>query len=336
MESPSPSSSPRTRTCWQKPASSSRSRPRRRPASSTPRWRSSRTRRWCTSTATSWRSGTSTGATWRAAFAAADVVVEGKYHAQLVDHAYLEPEAGVGWLDGDGVLNIRVSTQVVEHYRDVARILAVPESKVRVMAPYVGGGFGGKEDMTVEPYVALAAWRTRRPVRMQWTRDESLLARAKRHPMRMSYRTAAQADGTILGQDIEITADAGAYAYLSAPRPAVLLRACLRAVPERRRAAACQVRLHEQPAHICLPWLRRDAGRLRLESQMNRLAVELGIAAGRAAQAQCPCPGDSLPVGQRLETEVLLGETIDAVYELAGEKPQPDRPAQGGRPRHRL
>src|SRR5215469_5929588 len=127
-----------------------------------------------------------------AAFASADAVVEGSYQTQAVDHAYLEPEAGVGWLDDEGVLNLRVATQVVEHYRDVARILGVPEARVRVIAPYVGGGFGGKEDMTVEPYLALAVWRTGREVRMEWSRQESLQARAKRHPMRMRYRPAAR------------------------------------------------------------------------------------------------------------------------------------------------
>lgn len=258
-----------------------------------------------------------------AAFAAADVVVEGQYHTQHVDHAYLEPEAGVGWLDSDGVLNIRVATQVVEHYRDVARILAVPESKVRVMAPYVGGGFGGKEDMTVEPYVALAAWRTHRPVRMQWTRDESLLARAKRHPMRMSYRTAARADGTILGQDIEITADAGAYAYLSA---LVLLYSSVHACGPYQSGA---VRLRARCAYTNNPPTSafRGFGGMQVvfgyESQMNRLAVELGIAPGDLRKHNALARGDTLPVGQRLETEVLLGETIDAVYEVAGEKPQP-------------
>ena len=90
------------------------------------------------------------------AFAAADVVVDGEYYSQAVDHAYLEPEAGSAFLDDEGVITLTVATQVVEHFRDVAKILGVPHSKVRILAPYVGGGFGGKEDMTVEAYLALA------------------------------------------------------------------------------------------------------------------------------------------------------------------------------------
>jgi len=261
-----------------------------------------------------------------ACFATADVVVEGEYRTQLVDHAYLEPESGVAWIDSDGVLTVRVATQVVEHYRDVARILGLPESKVRVIAPYVGGGFGGKEDMTVEPYVALASWRTRRPVRMQWTRDESLLARAKRHPMRMRYRTAATRDGTVLGHEIDITADAGAYAYLSA---LVLLYSAVHSCGPYRTSA---LRLRARCAYTNNPPTSafRGFGGMQVvfayESQMNRLASVLGIPPGELRKRNALVRGDELPVGQRLETEVLLPQTIDAVLERAGPKPPASRP----------
>jgi CO/xanthine dehydrogenase Mo-binding subunit len=255
-----------------------------------------------------------------AAFAHADVVVDGEYRTQLVDHAYLEPEAGVAWME-DGVLTVRVATQVVEHYRDIARILGLPESKVRVIAPYVGGGFGGKEDMTVEPYVALAAWHTGSPVRMQWTRDESLLARAKRHPMRLTYRTAARKDGTILGHEIDILADGGAYAYLSA---LVLLYASVHACGPYRVGA---LRLRARCAYTNNPPTSafRGFGGMQVvfayESQMSRLASRVGISQAEIRKRNALARGDRLPVGQRIETEVLLSETIDAVLERAGPKP---------------
>ena len=104
--------------------------------------------------------------TWRstigdveAAMERADLVVEGTYVSQRVDHAYLEPEAGIGWVDSDGVITLRVSTQVIEHVRQLADILKLPHSRVRVIASYMGGGFGGKEDMTVEPYLARSCGR---------------------------------------------------------------------------------------------------------------------------------------------------------------------------------
>ena len=260
------------------------------------------------------------------AFDAADVVVAGSYETQTVDHAYLEPEAGVAWLDDDGVLNLRVATQVVEHYRDVARILGIPEARVRVIAPYVGGGFGGKEDMTVEPYLALAVWRTRRPVRMQWTRQESLLARPKRHSMRLQYRTAARRDGTILGQEIDITADSGAYAYLSA---LVLLYSSVHACGPYR---VDNVRLRARCAYTNNPPTSafRGFGGMQVvfgyESQMDLLARELGIPAADIRKRNALARGDVLPVGQPIQTEVLLAETIDAVLDRAGAKPEPSGP----------
>ena len=260
------------------------------------------------------------------AFDGAAATVEGEYRTQFVDHAYLEPEAGVAWFDDDGVLNLRVSTQVVEHYRDVARILGVADSKVRVIAPYVGGGFGGKEDMTVEPYLALAAVHARRPVRMQWTRNESLLARAKRHRMILRYRTAALADGTILAQDIDITADAGAYAYLSA---LVLLYSSVHACGPYRVGS---VRLRARCAYTNNPPTSafRGFGGMQVvfgyESQMDLLARRLGIDPAEIRKRNALGRGDVLPVGQPIETEVLLGEAIDAVLERAGPKPDPSGP----------
>jgi CO/xanthine dehydrogenase Mo-binding subunit len=260
------------------------------------------------------------------AFDRAAVTIEGEYRTQFVDHAYLEPEAGVAWFDDEGVLNLRVSTQVVEHYRDVARILGVPDSKVRVIAPYVGGGFGGKEDMTVEPYLGLAAAHSRRPVRMQWTRNESLLARAKRHRMILRYRTAALADGTIIAQDVDITADAGAYAYLSA---LVLLYSSVHACGPYRVEA---VRLRARCAYTNNPPTSafRGFGGMQVvfgyESQMDRLARELGIDPAEIRKRNAIGRGDVLPVGQPIETEVLLAEAIDAVLDRAGPRPDPSSP----------
>ncbi len=264
--------------------------------------------------------------TWTRRSRTADVVVEGTYQTQAVDHAYLEPEAGVGWLDDDGVLTLRVATQVVEHYRDVARILGIPEARVRVIAPYVGGGFGGKEDMTVEPYLGLAVWRTRRPVRMQWTRQESLLARPKRHRMRLRYRTAADRDGRLLAQQIDITADSGAYAYLSA---LVLLYSSVHACGPYQ---VSNVRLRARCAYTNNPPTSafRGFGGMQVvfgyEAQMDLLARELGLTPAEIRKRNALARGDALPVGQIIETEVLLAQTIDAVVGRAGGKPEPSGP----------
>src|SRR5216683_3103316 len=89
------------------------------------------------------------------AFARADVVVEKTYRTPFVDHVYLETETGIGWIDAEGTLVLRVSTQVLEHFRDVAEVLRLPHGRVRLVGAYLGGGFGGKEDVTVECLLGL-------------------------------------------------------------------------------------------------------------------------------------------------------------------------------------
>src|SRR5579875_1990684 len=223
-------------------------------------------------------------ATWRVrcgdadtALARAHAVVEQTYRCGLIDHAYLEPEAGVAWIDADGVVVVRASTQVIEHFRDVADVLGLPHNKVRVIGPYVGGGFGGKEDVTVEVFLGLLAYRTGRPVRMVWSRQESLLARPKRHPFTLRYRTGAARDGTLLAHRIELTADAGAYAYLSA---LVLLYATVTAAgPYRVPHVAVDARAvyTNNPPTSAMRGFGAMQMVLGYESQIDQIARRLGL-----------------------------------------------------------
>jgi len=260
--------------------------------------------------------------------AAAHVVVEHRYETQFVDHAYLEPEAGVAWLDSDGVITVRAATQVIEHFRDLARILRVADNRVRVIAPYVGGGFGGKEDMTVEPFLALVVQRTRRPVRMVWSRSESLLAREKRHPMRLLYRTGCDAEGRLLAQDIEIVADGGAYALLS---PLVLLYATTCSQGPYRcpnvRIDARVAYTNHTPASAM-----RGFGAMQValgyEGQMDLLAAELGLDLLELRRRNFLERGDTLAVGQTLDTYVALPDLADRIEAALGPKPEPSAPGR--------
>jgi CO/xanthine dehydrogenase Mo-binding subunit len=262
-----------------------------------------------------------------AALAAADVVVEGEYRSQHVEHAYLEPEAGVGWLE-NGVLTLRVSTQVIEHGAMIARILQLPESKVRVIAAYMGGGFGGKEDMTVEPYLALLVWHTRRPVRMIWDRQESLQASTKRHPFIMRYRTGAARDGTITAQQVEILGDAGAYPNLS-PRVLFAAAACACGpyrVPNASIVSAA-VFTNNVPASAF-----RGFGAMQVvlgyESQMDALAARLGMSRTAIRERNFLSKGELLPTGEPLETCVEVGQTMHRALALLGDPPQPSGPGK--------
>jgi CO/xanthine dehydrogenase Mo-binding subunit len=261
-----------------------------------------------------------------AAFACAAVVVEGDYATQLVDAAYLEPEAGVAWIDADGVITIRVSTQVIEHFRDVAEALQVPQNRVRVIGAYLGGGFGGKEDVTVEVYLGLLALKTGRPVKMVWTRAESLLARAKRHPYRMRYRTGALASGEIVAQRIELLADAGAYAYLSA---LVLLYSTVTAAGP-YRVPAIEVEARAAYTNNVPTSAMRGFGAMQTvfayESQLDRLARELRLDPVAVRRVNALRRGDRLPVGQVVETHVALPELAERAWAALGAPTPPRAP----------
>ncbi len=261
-----------------------------------------------------------------AALRDAPVVVEDSYQTQFIDHAYLEPESGLAWLDTDGVIVIRASTQVIEHFRDVAHILGVDENRVRVIAPYVGGGFGGKEDMTVEPYLGLAVSRTGQPVRMVWSRQESLQARQNRHAVRMRYRTAADEQGNLIAQDIEILSDGGAYAFLSA----LVLLYSTTCAPGPYRCP--NVRIHSRVVytnHTPCSAMRGFGGMqvaLGYEGQMDKLARRLGMDPLELRRRNFVEKGDTLAIGQPLPTHVALPELTEAVESRMGPRPLPSGP----------
>ena len=261
-----------------------------------------------------------------AAFTRAAVVVEGEYTTQLVDAGYLEPESGVAWIDSDGVITIRVSTQVIEHFRDVAEVLQVPQNRVRVIGTYLGGGFGGKEDVTVEVYLGLLALTTGRPVKMVWTRPESLLARAKRHPYRMRYRTGALATGEIVAQQIELLADAGAYAYLSA---LVLLYSTVTAAgPYRVPAVEVEARVAytNNPPTSAMRGFGAVQTVFGYESQLDEVARRLGLHPVDVRRVNALRRGDTLPVGQVIETHVALPELCERAWEALGPPTPPRAP----------
>jgi aerobic-type carbon monoxide dehydrogenase small subunit (CoxS/CutS family) len=151
-----------------------------------------------------------------AGFAAADVIVEETYQTAAVEHAYLEPEAGLAYVEPDGCVTVHSPSQNITHHRHMlAKILGRPINKVRMIMSTVGGGFGGKEDMLYQGMLALAAIKTRRPVRYVFTREESFIASAKRHPFLIRYRMGLKRNGRIVATEMKMIADGGAYAMSS-------------------------------------------------------------------------------------------------------------------------
>jgi CO/xanthine dehydrogenase Mo-binding subunit len=149
-----------------------------------------------------------------AAFAQADVIVEGEYHTPYQEHAFLQPEAGLAYIDEAGRVTVVAGGQWPHtDVREIAHCLGLPESMVRVIYPAIGGAFGGREDMSVQIVLALAAWKLQRPVRIIWTRRESIIGHGKRHPMNLKAKWGATRDGKLVAAEMELIGDGGAYMY---------------------------------------------------------------------------------------------------------------------------
>jgi CO/xanthine dehydrogenase Mo-binding subunit len=149
-----------------------------------------------------------------AALLEADVVVESTYEVPGQEHAYLQPEAGLAFVDDEGRVTLMVAGQWAHEERaQVAHALDLPEEKVRVIYPAIGGAFGGREDMSVQIVLALAAHRLQRPVTITWSREESILGHHKRHRLFARARWAATKEGRLLAAECHVVADAGAYVY---------------------------------------------------------------------------------------------------------------------------
>ena len=132
----------------------------------------------------------------QAGWAKADVVVEGTYHTSWQEHAYLQPEAGLGYIDEEGRVTVEVAGQWAhQDQSQICHALDLPEDKVRVIYPAIGGAFGGREDISIQIVLALAAWKVGRPVKIIWSREESSIGHHKRHPFTVKTRWGATRDG---------------------------------------------------------------------------------------------------------------------------------------------
>jgi CO/xanthine dehydrogenase Mo-binding subunit len=151
-----------------------------------------------------------------------NVIIEGVYQTPAQEHAYLQPEAGTAYIDDEGRITVRTAGQWTwEDQQQIAHALDLPPEKIRVIYDAIGGAFGGREDMSVQIILALAVLRTferyknRRPVRIIWNREESIIGHCKRHPMTLYAKWGARSDGTLLAAQTKIVADGGAYMYTS-------------------------------------------------------------------------------------------------------------------------
>jgi len=156
-----------------------------------------------------------------AGFAQADVIVESELYTPFQEHAYLQPEAGVAYVAEDGRVTVMAAGQwLKEEQEQVAHSLGLPPEKVRIIHPAIGGAFGGREDISVQIVLGMATMRLHerginRPVKIVWTREESIIGHCKRHPFYFKARWGATKEGKIVVAEIDATSDAGAYMYTS-------------------------------------------------------------------------------------------------------------------------
>jgi CO/xanthine dehydrogenase Mo-binding subunit len=145
-------------------------------------------------------------------FAESDHIFEGSYRTQMVEHVPLEPHASLATWDANGRLTVYSTLGRITLGRaDIARTLGIPMSRIRVIATIVGGNFGGKNEITTEPIVALLSKKTGRPVKCTFTRPEEFTSSTTRHPLIMDYKTGVTKEGKILARQIRIVLDGGAY-----------------------------------------------------------------------------------------------------------------------------
>ncbi len=276
-------------------------------------------------------------------FARSAVVVESEYHTPAQEHAFLQPEAGLAYVDADGRVTVEVGGQWAHEDREqIAHALGLPEDQVRVIYPAIGGAFGGREDMSVQIVLALAAWRLHqrgldRPVKIIWSREESIIGHHKRHPFVIRAKWGAAADGRLIAARCEVIQDAGAYAYTSTK---VLGNATLMCTGPYEIG-----NVHVDSYSIYTNHLPNGAFRgfggpqaaYAAECQMNKLAERLGIDPVEIRRRNVLQEGALLSVGSPLPRGVTIGKVVEACAASAGwqrsaggwKRPKTRRPRQG-------
>lgn len=238
-----------------------------------------------------------------AALARADAVIEGEYRTGHQEHIYIECNGMIAWYEEDALVVLGSMQCPYYVHKALVHGLGLPDDKVRVRASVVGGGFGGKEDFpsALALHAALLARACGRPVKMVYDRHEDIIGTSKRHPAVVRHRTGVTRDGRLLGLDIEILMDGGAYATLSS---VVLSRALLHSFGPYRcsdvRIRGRVLRTHTTP-NSAFRGFGAPQVQFALERQMDRIARTLGLDPFEIRMRNAVEPGDRLPTGQVLD-----------------------------------
>ncbi|WP_084541107.1 molybdopterin-dependent oxidoreductase [Nocardioides alkalitolerans] len=243
-----------------------------------------------------------------AGLAAAVHTVGGTWRTARVTHAQLETHGARAWVDPDGTLVVRTSTQVPFLIRDeLARLLERDPATVRVVAARVGGGFGGKQELLVEDLVAIATLRLGAPVQLELTRAQQFTMLPCRHPMRVRVRLGADADGVLTAMAVDVLSDTGAYGNHA---PGVMFHGCHESVAlyrcANKRVDAEAVYTNNVPSGAFRGY---GLGQIifAIESAMDELAREVGLSATEVRRRNVVVPGDEFVVNGAPDTDLVFG-----------------------------
>lgn len=243
-------------------------------------------------------------------------VVTNTFFTPFQEHAFLEPESALAVPEGEDLTVYTGGQSVYDEYREIQRLLGIPKERLHIKSAYVGGGFGGKEDMSVQHHAALLAYLSGRPVKVTLTRQESFLVHPKRHPMEMELTTACDKDGILTAMKLRLVSDTGAYASLGGP---VLQRACTHAAGpynyQNIDIIGNAVYTNNVPAGAF-----RGFGVTQTifatECNLNLLAEKAGIDPYEIRHRNALRPGQILPNGQIADEGTAILETLEAVKEV--------------------
>ena len=252
-------------------------------------------------------------------------VISHHFETPWTEHAFLEPECAVAYIDDDGDVMI-ISTDQSAYCTFHESSLMLGTDKVKCQNALVGGGFGGKEDMTVQHLAALIAYLTRRPVKVRLTRAESLLIHPKRHHFEMDFTMGCDEEGHMMGVKAKVASDTGAFASLGGP---VLERACTHAAgPYAYENFEIEGRAYytNNPPAGAFRGFGVTQTCFATETLLNMMADEIGITPWEIRYRNAIRPGGVLPNGQIVDESTGLVETLEAVKEeyeaaLAAGKP---------------
>ncbi|MFQ5804282.1 MAG: xanthine dehydrogenase family protein molybdopterin-binding subunit [Candidatus Methylomirabilales bacterium] len=259
-----------------------------------------------------------------------DEVVEETIKTQMVEHCHIEPHAALAEADPRGTITVYGSVQrPFLIASDLSRILGMPLNRIRVVTTAVGGGFGGKNEISMEPYLVLLALKTKKPVKMVYTREEEFRATTVRHPYVVKFKTGVKRDGTLVARQAEIISDTGAYVVWG---ESALSKACIH--------AAGPYRIPHVKTDGYLVYTNNNVGGamrgfgvpqlgFAYECHTDTVAASLGMDPLEFRLKNLLVDGSSLPTGQILET-VALKDTVREAVRMVGWKKEVDWDEEAG------